>query len=157
MARDDAQTTTTPPPAPPPASAVHAPRPHAADRAFGLSMGTILKGFGVLAVIAVVVITMKSQGEEAAAEAWSAYGRAHRDGFTIESLERAYAETSGSAAEPWVAFRLALALWEDGTPESLARAEQVASEATSRFGGHPAHASLTTLLDAIRELRAFEA
>ena len=155
MARDDTKTTSTPPP--PPASATPPARGHAADGVFGLSMATILKGFGVLAVIALVVIAMKSQGDEAAAEAWSAYGAAQREGFTIESLERAYSETSGTAAEPWVAFRLALALWEEGGDGNLARAEQVASEAASRFTGHPAHASLATLLDAIRELRAFQA
>jgi len=123
---------------------------------FGIPLSTILKGFGVLAVIALVVIAMKTQSEAAVDEAWAAYGDAQREGFTIEALERAYDETSGSAAEPWVAFRLALTLWENGNPDDLARAEQVADEASARFPDHPAHGALAELLEVIREQRAFE-
>jgi hypothetical protein len=89
---------------------------------------------GVIAIVGVVGYEVWRSSRDAA---WADLAQAEADGYSIESLEDARDGAPGSPAEPWIDYRLAMALYMDGTPDDFERARQVTSAALAE---HPKHA-----------------
>jgi hypothetical protein len=100
------------------------------------------------AVIAILVVVFRSQSQSAEHAGWKTYGTAEEKGFTVEALEAARDEAKDSSAEPWIAYKLVLKLYEAGGRSNLSRAQGVARETMDRFPGHPTLPWLQRLLHA---------
>lgn len=105
------------------------------------------------AVVAVLVLVFREQQQAADAAGWEAYGQAERAGDTIESLRDAAQTAKDTSAEPWLAMRLSLALYEEGGASNLDQARTIAQQALERHADHAVAAHLSKLVAAIDSLR----
>ncbi|MEO8453102.1 MAG: hypothetical protein ABI647_25150 [Gemmatimonadota bacterium] len=97
----------------------------------------LFKALIVAAVIAIAIVVFRSQSQADEQSGWAQYGAAEAQGLTVESLESARDQTRGTTAEPWIAYQLAVKLYESGGPGNFDRSKQVAQEALSAFPEHP--------------------
>lgn len=101
------------------------------------------------AVIAIVIVIFQSQRQEDEQSGWIQYGTAEAQSLDVAALEAARDQTHGTSAEPWVAYQLALKLWEAGGRTNLDRSRQIAQEALDRFPDHPAAARFRRLVEVV--------
>lgn len=106
------------------------------------------------AVVAILVLVFREQRQAADAAGWEAYGQAERAGDTIEALRDAAQSAKDTSAEPWLAVRLSLALYEEGGESNLDQARSIAQQALERHADHAAAAHLSKLVAAIDSLRS---
>lgn len=116
-------------------------------------MHPMLKVLLAMTVLAVVIVVIQSQGQDAETDAWGHLAAARAQGLTVEALETARDQVRGSSAEPWLDCQLAVKLYEAGGAESFERARQVAQEAIDR---HPEHVTSERLRNLIAAIASFE-
>jgi hypothetical protein len=107
-----------------------------------------------VAVIAIAVVIFFEYRESKQTEAWNRLGSALGQANPIEALEIAREASGGTDAEPWIAFDLTIALYEEGSPGDLQRAAQVAQAAIKDYPDHPVCKLLSEVLPALRSYAA---
>ena len=105
-------------------------------------------GLAVVAVSAVVIVWL-AYDSAANEQAWTHLAKARAQDMSIESLEAARADAAGSSAEPWIAYHLAMQLWDGGEPEQLAKAREVATNSIAVFPDHATTPYLEELVKAL--------
>jgi len=118
-----------------------------------IEMGTWIKVAGVLALVAIAAVVVIDQMQAADDKAWDYYAEARAGNFTPEALENAREASKGTDAEPWVNWRLAMALYATGSAEDLQRAQQVAE---SSIQAYPEHQTTAWLRDLVAALKTYE-
>jgi hypothetical protein len=101
------------------------------------------------AVIAIVFVIFVEYQKSSEAAAWTRLGEARTQENLIDALESAREATTGTEAEPWIAFELTMALYEEGGAADLQRAAQVARATIGEYPGHAVTKLLEGLLPAL--------
>jgi len=109
-------------------------------------MHPLFKILLVAAVLAIVVVVFQSQRQDENQSGWAQYGAAVTQGLTLEALESARDQTRGTSAEPWVAYQLAVKLYESGSRANLDRSKQLTQDTLGQFPAHPSVPWLRRLL-----------
>ncbi len=109
-------------------------------------MHPLFKVLIVAAVLAIIAVIYQSQQQADDQSGWSQYGVAEAQGFTVEALEAAQDQTHGTSAEPWIAYQLAVKLYESGGRANLDRSLQLAKETLRMFPDHPIAERLRNLI-----------
>jgi len=104
----------------------------------------------VLAVIAITLVIISEYREHKQFKAWNGLGDALAQENRVEALEIAREASGGTNAEPWIAFDLTMALYQEGSAEDLQRAAQVAQATIQEYPDHPVSKLLAGLLPALK-------
>jgi len=99
-------------------------------------MHPLVKSSLAVVAVATVVIIWMAYSAAAREQAWAQLAEARAAGMTVEALEAARADASGTEAEPWIAYHLAMQLWREGGSEQLAQARKVASSTVASYPDH---------------------
>lgn len=112
-------------------------------------MHPLVKSSLAIVVVSTVVIIYMAYSGAAREEAWAHLAEARSQGMTVEALETARADAAGTDAEPWIAYHLAMQLWEEGDDGKLSKAREVASQSVADFPDHPTTPYLVDLVAAL--------
>lgn len=116
-------------------------------------MNSIVKILVACGAVAVVALVIQTSMAEAELDNWRARATAQAAGGTTEAYEDALAKASGTTAGLFISYDLAQAYLEQGGPEDLDRAIQVAEAA---LAGEPNPALREKLERVIEAARSFQ-
>ena len=108
---------------------------------------------GILAVAAIGVVVVMSMAERKEEAAWAIWADDLVTADEIESLENARDRAESTSAEPWISYRLAIRLQDEGGDANFDRARQIAAQYLERF---PDHVVAPLFEDLIRVLDTYD-
>lgn len=102
-----------------------------------------------IAVIVIIVTAMQRAADDAA---WTHLAKARAQGSTVEALKAARTDAAGTVVEAWISYDLAMALYSEGSAESLVEARRIASETTTE---HPDLSITPYLRDLVQAIDSY--
>jgi len=107
----------------------------------------------LIAVVATAFVAVQEMRVRSTMAAWDHLAEARASESPVAALESAREASDGTAAEPWAAFDLTMALYREGGRAEIQRAAQVARATVEEYPDHAVAGLLEEVLPALESYK----